>query len=605
MIIYLNGNKYDITEFINEHPGGSDLFIDGKDMTKEFEEAQHSDIAKKMLKKYLIKSEEKEEKKEENEEEKDLLEDKGLIEILLLKFRKKKFSRLFTKEDSANIHKILGVYALLNYAYFFFDLYYSGCKGEITLRKKNVNLLFSIIPLIILSLSGLMFHTPIKINNITVSMPREYQYHSVIFALRSLFIVIVLILFGKNIYTKLMIILIIFLTMKLADITSAKFKHKDDILGSKVGSVAFWSDCPVYIEKIIKKIYVFAQLGFTSYIILEGGIEINIAAAFVIQVTAFLFTLMKKGIITLKLWHILYLILYLIAIIGSLRTYALPVALSCASLIYILRVKASINKYTIWSVFSIISMFFMQGKKDSVTIIKYIFLLIIIFFIFYSKDMIFDKKRLKSKNEIIKNKSINNHHIITTKLVKNTEFNPGQYFNIYVDGLKRPYTPISIKGKNMTFFIKNYKNRKISEKICSLPENKEMIITGPFGKKYYDKEKDVIMINGKKIETQNILFFSCGTGITPFYSIITNLNENTKYKTKMFCSFRSKKDIFLANKIKSKLFLSEKNKKLNPKRVKKILKKYDPKNTTIFVCGTESYQEMIISRTEKYKIIKW
>ena len=36
MIIIINNDKYDVTEFINEHPGGKDVFIDGADMTAEF-----------------------------------------------------------------------------------------------------------------------------------------------------------------------------------------------------------------------------------------------------------------------------------------------------------------------------------------------------------------------------------------------------------------------------------------------------------------------------------------------------------------------------------------------------------------------------------------
>ena len=49
-----------------------------------------------------------------------------------------------------------------------------------------------------------------------------------------------------------------------------------------------------------------------------------------------------------------------------------------------------------------------------------------------------------------------------------TDYNPGQYYNLYIDKEKRPYTPIHIdKNENVvTFFIKDYENNKISEKIC-------------------------------------------------------------------------------------------------------------------------------------------
>ena len=42
MIITINNKKYDVTEFLNEHPGGKDVFIDGADMTEKFNKVGHS-----------------------------------------------------------------------------------------------------------------------------------------------------------------------------------------------------------------------------------------------------------------------------------------------------------------------------------------------------------------------------------------------------------------------------------------------------------------------------------------------------------------------------------------------------------------------------------
>lgn len=50
------GKVYDITKFVDEHPGGADTLLDcaGVDGTVEFEAVGHSDSAKNMLPKYLI-----------------------------------------------------------------------------------------------------------------------------------------------------------------------------------------------------------------------------------------------------------------------------------------------------------------------------------------------------------------------------------------------------------------------------------------------------------------------------------------------------------------------------------------------------------------------
>ena len=54
-IIY-NKNVYNITEYLNKHPGGSSLILDfsGEDITTEFEFNQHSDNAYNILDKYKI-----------------------------------------------------------------------------------------------------------------------------------------------------------------------------------------------------------------------------------------------------------------------------------------------------------------------------------------------------------------------------------------------------------------------------------------------------------------------------------------------------------------------------------------------------------------------
>ena len=99
-------------------------------MTEAFNDVGHSKEAIKMLESYLVHEEieeeepgeeiEEEEPGEEKEEQGDVdLNAISIQELLLFKFKQTKFSRLFTKEDKANIHKILGSFALLNYAWFF------------------------------------------------------------------------------------------------------------------------------------------------------------------------------------------------------------------------------------------------------------------------------------------------------------------------------------------------------------------------------------------------------------------------------------------------------------------------------------------------------
>ena len=54
MIITIYNKKYDISQFINEHPGGVEVFKNNTDLTDEFYKVNHSEDAIKMMEKYLI-----------------------------------------------------------------------------------------------------------------------------------------------------------------------------------------------------------------------------------------------------------------------------------------------------------------------------------------------------------------------------------------------------------------------------------------------------------------------------------------------------------------------------------------------------------------------
>lgn len=88
-------------------------------------------------------------------------------------------------------------------------------------------------------------------------------------------------------------------------------------------------------------------------------------------------------------------------------------------------------------------------------------------------------------------------HLINIKLKNKIKYKPGQYFNLYIDKEKRPYTPIHFNVENNTieFLIKDYGNNKISQRICAFKKDMCIHLDGPFGNNYYDKETDNLFIN--------------------------------------------------------------------------------------------------------------
>uniref|UniRef100_A0A8C6AQ12 Cytochrome b5 n=1 Tax=Monodon monoceros TaxID=40151 RepID=A0A8C6AQ12_MONMO len=54
--LVIHGRVYDVTRFLNEHPGGEEVLLEqaGGDATESFEDVGHSSDAREMLKQYYI-----------------------------------------------------------------------------------------------------------------------------------------------------------------------------------------------------------------------------------------------------------------------------------------------------------------------------------------------------------------------------------------------------------------------------------------------------------------------------------------------------------------------------------------------------------------------
>ncbi|KAF9932326.1 hypothetical protein FBU30_008433 [Linnemannia zychae] len=56
LLLAIHGKVYNISEFIDEHPGGEEVLLDeaGKDATESFEDVGHSDEARSIMSKYYV-----------------------------------------------------------------------------------------------------------------------------------------------------------------------------------------------------------------------------------------------------------------------------------------------------------------------------------------------------------------------------------------------------------------------------------------------------------------------------------------------------------------------------------------------------------------------
>jgi ferredoxin-NADP reductase len=656
MKVIINNNIYDITTFISEHPGGAGVFTkyakadnDNEnipDLTERFNAVGHSEYAVNLLGNYKV---------EELSED-----DPRFKRDHRLEYNKTKISKLITHEDKFHIHKSMGVISLLNYFYLLFDCLYSGATAEMTLRNTDSGFIGLVWVHTILSLSALQFLIPRTRTGILPMIWQEFRAHSIVFAVRSFLIINALYFFfhskdestSTSITTPTAIVVrlaFVLLAMKMADVSTEYLRENRK--ETTTASMPYWSDCPASIQSAIKYFYTHSQF-MATIVCLFADIPYILAVAFPIQIASFLMTLVRKNIISAFWYHMFYgaslLIVYLINA-ADMKLY--PLILIGVALIYA-RVHLKLNKYVLWTLVALVGGFAKYATSDNTSsddiVTKLVWMAVPIFsmmYYYFTNDdetkadireqfmnTIFEKHRIReeSNHRVYKNMTFGRqngqiHNKITIQLCeKYPKYRPGMYFNLYFDTKKRPYTPVEYTtstsgGDTATFLIKRVQNGEVSPLLCDkYLVNQTVFVKGPFGVKYYDPSPDVtsFVCDTHKIHAKHIIMCSCGSGITPLYSMgiawakdrqdREHRQDRQDHQTLHYLSsYRTREDAILRvpilERIKEQLYISDENTRLSPTTLidylTSIIEHPDETNTpediAVFMCGTPAYTQMV------------
>jgi len=637
MKVIINNNIYDITTFISEHPGGAGVFTkyadndNIPDLTEKFNAVGHSEYAVNLLGNYKVE---------------DLSEDDPRFKRKhRLEYNKTKISKLITHEDRFHIHKSMGVVSLLNYFYLLFDCFYSGATAEMTLRSVDGGFIGITWVHTILSLSALQFLIPRTRTGILPMIWQEFRAHSIVFAVRSFLIINALYFFFDSkedrISATAIIVRLVFVlvAMKLADISTEYLRENRK--ETTTATMPYWSDCPASVQSAIKYFYTHSQFMATT-VCLFADIPYILAVAFPIQIASFLMTLVRKNIISAFWYHMFYgaslLVVYLINA-ADYRLY--PIMILGVALIH-LRVQLKVNKYILWSLVALIGGFAKYATSahastdDIFTSLVWIAVPIVSLLYYYitndeeTKTQIRewfmntiiekDNNREESNHRVYKNMTIGKeggqiHNKITIQFCENyPKYRPGMYFNLYFDTKKRPYTPVKYTSgttETATFLVKRVQNGEVSPLICDkYLVNQTVFVKGPFGVKYYDPSETIMsfICDGTKISEKYIIMCSCGSGITPFYSMgvaWSQTTPTTRQELHYLSSYRSPDDAILraptSERIIEKLYISNEGSKLTPTifidYLTTLIENPDetnrPQDIVVFICGTQEYSQMI------------
>lgn len=272
--------------------------------------------------------------------------------------------KLYTHEDTYNIHKILGVFCFSHFIYrFFLKVMY-----DTMFLQTNKTTSLCVCAHAVLSASSFIFHIPKRKVASRVVIWEETRVHSLIFTMRSI-VVMLLIALYKNTGWEILLCArgaVVVATMLLADSVSDYYKriniiNKDD---SVMRKLPYPENISKHTVSQLKYFYSVSQIGATLICLISTNIDSVFILLFPIQVSMLLSTLNKKGIITMRDWHIGYSGTLLLVFLHDLLCTA-DTRMSCNLFIYtcyilviFFRFYCHYNKYTIWTIASIISIYY-------------------------------------------------------------------------------------------------------------------------------------------------------------------------------------------------------------------------------------------------------
>lgn len=242
------------------------------------------------------------------------------------------FKKLITREDPHHLHKVCGIFVLINYIY---QIYLFAMFDEMYLN------IFILTPHILLHSTSFIFNVLSKRpkhKKMNMFIWNELRIHSFIFASRAILIIL------DESYAKFIVIL----AMIAADVTTY-------IYGTQNVSTVRGYSANVhkrsFSQNTIAAFFCSSQLGAT--LICSGCFQHTFSKELVfltlppIQTSAFGMTLLRKNIISKKTWSIIYSIELILVYLAWFKIYNNINLLWYSILLYFTR-KYIFNNYMLW-----------------------------------------------------------------------------------------------------------------------------------------------------------------------------------------------------------------------------------------------------------------
>lgn len=331
--VQYNNENYNIHGFLNKHPGGRSILekYEDADITRAYDDIDHSDYAKGMLDSYKTTT----------------VAAKPVGKKALTRDAKFILKKLFTKEDKTQVHKILGLLALISYCYRYF--YVLPTTGTLGFTGTSFDY-WTLVLHFMLSASAMIFHV---VERRIVSNPliiyQEYRLHAIVFTAKACLVSVI----GLNLHlmsnttAKIVMTLFTLSTHGLVDYITSLF-------GTPGISTVRNDDNGTLAE--LKLFFSFYQvMAMASMLIVDDNLcDLGFNALIAIQSSAVLMTLKRKSLIRSSshlFWYSLALFLSLAYMWKAMG----PMFFLKIAALFTLKIELNLNKYLMWGTYALVA----------------------------------------------------------------------------------------------------------------------------------------------------------------------------------------------------------------------------------------------------------
>lgn len=259
---------------------------------------------------------------------------------------------LLTHHDKFHIHAIFGLLSLINFIYRWIMIFY---KGNAFYNDTTNTATVSTLLHLGLPLTSFLLPIPEKRNYTAPMIWKEFRLHSLTFASRHVISCLIILHEKDTFYSQLLIVQVILLSASL--ITDKYGSHNN----RTTNTMPYPQNINQKERNDTKLLYAYAQFFATAFIFADD-ISVSYIPLLGIQTAPFLMTLVRKGKITSRIYHMVYAWSLLLAIPATTsiiiyRPYLSSNIMMCFTIGYIvkqLRLYFSLDKHILWLVIPLI-----------------------------------------------------------------------------------------------------------------------------------------------------------------------------------------------------------------------------------------------------------